>query len=318
MIDTDPTEQPSPVPSSQPLVWLAGILIGDAVIVLLYGGGALLLSRSKAFGLLGLPSFFLAPLLGGLVATYVWRKLKPTIGVICVNTLYMTLLALLGGGLVFREGIICLVILSPLFFVALLTGAILGRILFKAYPTRLRVSLLPLLLLGVLGEPLTRAPRESVITDEVLIRAPIGKVWPQVTAFPEIPSPPRFWLFRLGLPYPVATTSEGDFVNASRECVFSKGAIFKEKVVEFEPLTKLTFDIVESPPDPELVGHLTAHRGQFLLHSHPDGTTTLIGSTWYTLHVRPLWYFDAWARHIFRSVHMRVMEDIRHRSEQAR
>jgi len=159
MIDTDPTEQPSPVPPSLPHVWLAGILIGDASIVLLYGGGALLLSRSNAFGLVGLPSFFLAPLLGGLVATYVWRKLKPTIGVICVNTLYMTLLALLGGALVFREGIICLVILSPLFFVSLLTGAMLGRILFKAYPTRLHVSLLPLLLLGISGNRLPAPPR---------------------------------------------------------------------------------------------------------------------------------------------------------------
>ena len=106
-------------------------------------------------------------------------------------------------------------------------------------------------------------------------------------------------------------------MNAERQCIFSHGAIFKERVVELVPLAKLTFEIVESPQDPELVGHLTPHRGQFVLHDNADGTTTLIGSTWYTLHVRPLWYFNFWTQHIFRSVHLRVMEDIRHRAEKS-
>jgi len=312
-MDNDPTEQANPPPGQH--LWLVGILVGDAVVVLLYAAGALLLNELNALGMLGLPSFLLVPVLGGLVASYIWRTLRPTIGVTCLNTVWMTLLALLGGALVFHEGVICLAIVSPLFFISVLAGALFGRILFKTYPTRLRLSLLPLLLLGVLSEPLTRDARESVITDEILIHAPAAKVWSQLTSFPEIPSPPRFWLFRLGLPYPLATTSEGDFVNAERQCIFSHGAIFKERVVELVPLAKLTFEIVESPQDPELVGHLTPHRGQFVMHEHADGTTTLIGSTWYTLHVRPLWYFNFWTQHIFRSVHLRVMEDIRRRAE---
>ena len=113
----------------------------------------------------------------------------------------------------------------------------------------------------------------------------------------------------------MATTSSGDFLNAERKCIFSHDAVFKERVIELVPLEKLTFEIVESPRDPELVGHLTAHRGQFLLRGNADGTTTLAGSTWYTLHVRPLWYFDLWTQHIFRAVHLRVMEDIRRRAE---
>jgi len=119
----------------------------------------------------------------------------------------------------------------------------------------------------------------------------------------------------MGLPYPESTTAAGDFVNADRECTFSGNATFKEKVVELVPRQKLTFDIIESPQDPELVGHLTPHRGQFVLKANADGTTTLIGTTWYTLHVRPLWYFDLWTHHIFRAVHLRVMEDIRRRAE---
>jgi hypothetical protein len=291
------------------------MLLADIAIFLMYLAGTLVLAKLDGLGILGLPSFFLVPALGGVLASYLWRNLNPGIGATCLNVLWMTLLALLGATLAFHEGAICLLIVSPLFYVSALMGALLGRIWFKAYPTRLHLSILPLLLLGVLAEPLTRADQQRVVTDEILIYAPASKVWPQVTSFPEISSPPRFWLFRLGLPYPTATTSAGEFVNADRQCIFSHNAIFKERVAEIVPLEKLTFEIVESPRDPELVGHLTLHRGQFILRTNPDGTTTLSGSSWYTLHVRPAWYFDLWTRHIFRSVHLRVMEDIRRRAE---
>jgi hypothetical protein len=264
---------------------------------------------------MALPSLFLVPALGGLIASYIWRPLKPSIGSTLLNTLSMTLLALVVAAIGFREGVVCLLILSPLFYVSVLAGALVGRILFKTGPTRLQLSLVPVLALLALGEPLARVDREGIVTDEVLIHAPASKVWPEVKAFPPIQSSPRFWLFRIGLPYPVATTSAGDFINADRQCIFSQDAVFKEKVVDLVPFKKLTFEIVESPQDPELIGHLSPHRGQFILRSNSDGTTTLVGSTWYTLHVRPLWYFDLWTHHIFRAVHMRVMEDIRRRAE---
>jgi hypothetical protein len=227
----------------------------------------------------------------------------------------MTGVALVAGTVAFHEGIICLLILSPLFFGAVLTGSLLGRILFKSQPKRLQLSFVPLLGLLALVEVFTRVDKERVVTDQIVIQSPPTKVWACLKSFPEIPASPRFWLFRLGLPYPVATTASGDFLNAERECIFSQGAIFRERVVELVPGQKFTFEIIESPPDPELVGHLTPRRGQFVLRTNPDGTTTLAGSTWYTLHVRPLWYFDLWTHYIFRAVHLRVMEDIRRRAE---
>ena len=304
-------------PNRRWLIWLIGIVVADVAMALVYWGTVVLMILTEGYywGLLGLPSFFLIPLLGGLLASYLWRRLEPTIGGIAFNTFLMTLLALLGATIIFHEGAICLLIVAPLFYAMVLAGALIGRTWFKIDPTRLQISILPLLALVVLGEPFTRTDQVSVVTDEIVIHAPSSKVWPQVTTFPEILSSPDFWLFRLGLPYPMATTSAGDFVNAERRCIFNHGAVFKERVAEFVPFEKLTFDIVELPPDPELIGHLTPHRGQFVLRNNGDGTTTLIGSTWYTLHVRPLWYFDWWTQHIFRAVHLRVMEDIRRRAE---
>ncbi len=261
------------------------------------------------------PSLLLLPMLGGLVAAFFWRSLQPTFGQVALQSLYATLVGLLGSIIIFREGAFCLFLASPLFYGLILAGASIGRVWFRQDASKLRICVLPLLAVLVAGEPAWRTDSEAVVADEIVIRASPERVWQAVTSFPEIPAAADFWLFRLGLPYPMATTSAGDFVGADRRCIFSRGAVFVETVAEIVPREKLTFEIVGLPPDPELIGHLTPHRGQFLLHDNCDGTTTLTGTTWYTLHVRPLWYFDASTRHIFRAVHLRVMEDVRRRAE---
>ena len=173
-----------------------------------------------------------------------------------------------------------------------------------------------MLALLTLGESLYHSEQQAVVTDAILIHAPPAKVWPHVLAFPEIPNPPGYWIFRLGLPYPTQTTNGGNFVGADRQCMFSNGILIKERVAEFVPNEKLTFDVVEQPTDPEAYGHITLHRGQFVLRDNHDGTTTLTGSSWYTLHVRPRWYFDLWTRDMTRAVHLRVMNHVRRLSEQ--
>src|SRR6266540_1472778 len=141
----------------------------------------------------------------------------------------------------------------------------------------LGILLAPFFAFAVVAEPALRAPHTSVVADEIRIAAPPAKVWPHVLAFGPIPDPARYWLFRLGLPYPTETTNGGNFIGADRACWFSGEAVFKEKVAEIDPERRLTFDVVEMPADPELLGHLDAHRGQFELRDNGDGTTTLIG-----------------------------------------
>jgi len=294
------------------------MVVGNAAVAGLYGGVAALagwMGNEKALFFLGLPSLFLTPLFGGFLASFVWNFAAPRIGQTVLASLAMTVTGLAGATVLFREGVICLIIVAPLYFGIVLAGALVGRLIFRADRTRLHLTIFPLLALLAAGEILTREDQVGVVTDEIRIQAPPDKVWPHITAFPTIPKPPEFWLFRLGLPYPQATTTEGDFVGARRECIFSGGAVFKEVIAEIEPEKLLTFDIVELPPDPELIGHLTPTRGRFTLRDNRDGTTTLTGDTWYVLHVRPLGYFDWWTHHIFRAVHLRVMEDIRRRAE---
>jgi hypothetical protein len=209
------------------------------------------------------------------------------------------------------------VIVSPALYVFILCGVLLGRIWFHPNYSKLQLTIFPLLALVTLGESLYHSEQQAVVTDRIVIHAPAAKVWPHVLAFPEIPDRPDYWIFRLGLPYPTQTTNGGNFVGADRQCIFSNGIVIKERVAEFVPNEKLTFDVAEQPADPEAYGHITLHRGQFVLQDNHDGTTTLTGSSWYTLHVRPRWYFDLWTRDMSRAVHLRVMNHIKRLSEQA-
>ncbi|MEO6845925.1 MAG: hypothetical protein ABI443_01310 [Chthoniobacterales bacterium] len=302
------------------LIWVGGIIASDVMTLFLYIGVIWFLQLSQLQFLniaIGLPSFFLVPLFGGVTASFCWRRLKPGVRETALGVLGIIAPGLIGAALLLKEGIICLLIVAPIFYAMIFTGALLGRVWFKIDPTRLRLCVFPLLVMLAAGEPLLRENQSSVVTDTILIHAQAAKVWPELTSFPAINTPPQFWMFRIGLPYPVATTSDGDFVGADRQCIFSGDMVFREKVSVLTPQKDLTFDIVQLPNHPELIGHVTPHRGQFLLHDNGDGTTTLTGNTWYTLHVRPLWYFDLWTQYIFREVHLRVMEDIRKRAEGA-
>lgn len=295
------------------LTLLLGMVVGN-------GCGALLVSlamtawdifgESPAAAMIG-PSLTLVPITVGVAAMWVWRKLDLGIAAVALHALFCTAIGIAGAYLFLHEGVICLIIVSPLLYGGVLAGAILGRFWFARTDGWLQVSVLPVLALAAMAESLQPAPHAGVVTDALLIHAPPSQVWPHVLEFPAITEQPGYWLFQLGLPYPELTTGGGEAVGASRECRFSKGAVFGETVARVEPHRFLTFDIVSIPPDPELVGHLDPHRGEFELRDNGDGTTTLVGRTWYTLHVRPTWYFDAWTHSIFREVHLRVMRHIK-------
>ena len=287
--------------------------------VLLFGVAKFLSLAKDQFGaVLAYPSFIVLPLIVGLVAAWFWRRLNRSLAITFLDALWVSLLGIAASAAVLREGVVCLVIVFPALYAFILSGLLLGRIWFRQNHTTLQLSIFPFLILLTLTDAFYGSEQRAVVTDEIVIQAPAEKVWRHVLAFSEIPDRPDYWIFRLGLPYPTQTTNGGNFVGADRQCMFSDGIVIKERVAEFVPRERLTFDIVEQPTHPEAYGHITLHRGQFVLHDNGNGTTTLTGSSWYTLHVRPLWYFDLWTRDMTRAVHLRVMNHIRRLAEKER
>ncbi|MEP6822010.1 MAG: SRPBCC family protein [Chthoniobacterales bacterium] len=260
-------------------------------------------------------NLLLVPMAMGVIAAYFWQRLEMRIWGYLLCALLTVAMCVGGAYLLVKEGAVCLLIASPLLWGALFAGSLIGRLIFRKVEGRLQLAIFPVIILAIFAEGKMVGDEGGVVTDQIVVAAPPAEVWKHVVAFPRITDEPDYWLNKVGLPSAAETTCEGEFVGAKRECIFSNGLVFKEVVSELEPQRRLTFDVTEQPNDPELLGHVTLHRGQFELQANPDGSTMLIGRSWYTLRVRPLWYFDWWTRDITREVHLRVMRHIKHLSE---
>ena len=270
---------------------------------------------NKGEQIIVLSEFFIVPIAMGMISAYYWNKI-PMKGIKYLTYSIANFLAVLVWSIfILMEGYICLLIVSPILLVSLVAGAYLGRFIFKRNKEKLNLSVISILLVIYILDVSMSRGYDAVVRDEIIIDAPAGVVWKHVVSFPEITDKPKFWMFRIGMPMPMETTVEAGSKDAGRECIFNDGIIFVEKMVVFEPEKDLTFDIIEQPQHPEIIGHIVMDKGQFLLEDLGDGRTKLVGSSWYRLMVYPVWYYNTWARAITRNVHLRVMKHIKKLSE---
>jgi hypothetical protein len=259
--------------------------------------------------------FIIIPTLMGIISAWFWRDINMTGRTLAWSSSINGIYAVLFSTVFLQEGVICLIIVSPLLFGFIIAGTSIGRMMFKRKNKNLNVSIIGLLSLIFITDSLSPHQYENMVSDSIIINATPDKVWKNVVAFEPIKQKPGFWLFRIGMPSPMATTVTGYYKGAGRKCIFSNGYVFGEKIVAYEPGKDLTFDIIDQPRDPEIMGHIDIERGQFLLKDNGNGTTTVIGNSWYKLYVFPVWYYDIWAQSITRNVHLRVMQHIKDLSE---
>ncbi|MEO6520852.1 MAG: hypothetical protein ABIN91_04180 [Mucilaginibacter sp.] len=259
--------------------------------------------------------FIVLPILMGIISAWFWKELNYSSWQLTKNSLFNSFLAIILSAVFLSEGIICLIIVSPLIFGFVITGAFIGRAMFKRDDQNLNVSVIALLGFIFIVDSLSKHEYKNMVSDSIVIKASPDKVWKNVVAFEPIKQKNSFWLFKIGMPSPIATTVTGYYKGAGRKCIFSNGYTFGEKIVTYNTNKDLTFDIIDQPRDPEIMGHIDILRGQFLLTDNGNGTTTLTGNSWYKLYVFPVWYYDVWAQSITRNVHFRVMEHIKELSE---
>ncbi len=259
--------------------------------------------------------FIIIPMAMGIICAWFWKDLELKNGYYLVNALLAVIVAILCSFLFLGEGVICLIIVSPLLMAFIVAGVFIGKVMFQKKNNKLNVSALSVLVIIFTVDSLSEHHYENLVTDTIIIHAAPAEVWKHVASFEPITEPNHYFLFRLGMPSPVQSTVDGYYEGADRKCIFSNGYVFDEKMVVYKPSENLTFDIISQPRDPEIMGHIDIKRGQFLLHDNGDGTTTLTGNSWYQLYVFPVWYYDLWAQSITRNVHTRVMQHIKELSE---
>ena len=262
-------------------------------------------------GILSFSEFVLVPIGMGIIAMKFWIETKFRLLALLPYAILNTLIAIALSALFMGEGIICIIIVSPLVLAFMWIGVLIGKYILPKNRTRLRASTLLLLIILFVYDTFSEHHYINEVTDEMTINAPPERVWKYVAEHPVNTTRPDYWLFKVGLPNPVQSIVTGDTVGSERKCIFSNGATFDELVVESKHARRYTFDICKQPEDPEIIGHIEIRRGQFILEGNADGTTRLVGKSWYRLKVYPVWYYGIWAEDITREVHLRVMEHIR-------
>ncbi len=292
---------------------ILGIVAANIFALLTVGGFTYF--KAIESGVLIFSEFVIVPILMGVITAWFWKNLDLKGWTITGYSALNGLIAILLSYVFLREGVLCLLIVSPLILGFIISGAFIGRAMYRKRNSTLSVSFVGLLLLVFLIDSLSDHHYENMVSDEVVIRATPSEIWKHVVAFEPIKEKNNYWLFDVGMPSPMQTTVTAHELGAGRKCIFSNGYVFDEKIVAFEENKDLTFDIVGQPQDPEIMGHIDIDRGQFLLRDNGNGTTTLIGNSWYKLHVFPIWYYDLWAESITRNVHLRVMDHIKKLSE---
>ncbi|WP_316844486.1 hypothetical protein [Pedobacter psychrodurus] len=292
---------------------LLGIIISNVVTLLIIWLNNLL--HSEKDGILVFSEFVILPLLMGVISAWFWRDLNLKSRALIWYSILNGFLAILLSYIFLKEGTICLIIVSPLIFAFVITGAFFGKAMFRKRNQTLNVSVVSLLLVVFIADSISEHHYRNMVSDEVIIKARPEKIWKNVVAFEKIKQANSYWLFKAGMPSPMQTTVTAYKKGAGRKCIFSNGYVFDEKIVIFDVNKDLTFDIIGQPQDPEIMGHIDIERGQFLLKDNGDGTTTLVGNSWYSLKVFPIWYYDLWAESITRNVHLRVMDHIKVLSE---
>lgn len=214
-------------------------------------------------------------------------------------------------GMVFlHEGVICVIMAAPVLYICMLAGAGLGRVLARRMPQSrtLQVSLVPLLMLAVVVEAIGPKPDYAAsVADSVVIDAPPEYVWRYVVQYPENTTPPNYWLWSIGLPYPTQSVAEAPRVGAKRLCKFSGGYAFEERIVELRPNALMRFAVTKQPDHPEVTGHFRFDEGEIALTRNANGSTTITATSRYRLFVRPAFYFDLWTADVTRQIHFRVL-----------
>lgn len=281
------------------------------------------------FGDYGWTVFLFIPLLLGFLPPFIsGRKMKLT-RTDAYNLSFVAFILASLALLVFAiEGLICLVMASPLLLIAGWVGSYLG---FKSSrtefmnPTNTTIIII-LISFGFMSfdyvnKPISLIPVKTTIT----VNAPIEKVWKNVVTFDQIDEPVD-WIFKTGISYPTDATIVGEGVGAIRYCNFTTGS-FVEPITNWEEPNLLQFDVKEQPiPMNEynpfwevhpahLDGYFKSYKGQFKLTKVNGNKTVLEGTTWYKVDIYPEFYWKAWSNFIIHRIHKRVLNHIKQEAE---
>lgn len=242
-----------------------------------------------------------------------------------------TLLAVIViGGLVLREGVICIVLLSPLWAVSGFAGVAL------TYNLRKRIrdgrkyccALLALPLVAIQIEPSISLPeqRYTVTRSEVVAATP-ERIWPLLRGIPDVRADEGRWNLSqdvIGVPRPLGARLVGEGVGAARLAHWGREIAFREEITHWQPNQAIAWRFVFDGgagwqfTDRHLVPdgpYFRVEHGGYSLTPIDAGRTRVTISTTYWIRTPVNAYSAAWGEVFLGDLENNLLAIVRGRAE---
>jgi hypothetical protein len=286
-------------------------------------------TRLSGYGAMTFAFLVLVPMAVGYLAVALNRRgahaARMALLVPAVTTLACLAFVLASG----LEGVICVILIAPLFVLFAMAGGLMAKSMASRGTRTYASSLAVVLLLPYAAAPLEgRLPlpeaRRTVDT-HVVVHAEAADVWAQVvhpTGIRREENHTRL-AHRIGFPRPIEATLSYEGVGGVRQASFERGVLFRETVVEWEPRRRLSFTIaVDSIPRSSLDEHVTVGGdyfdvldGTYEIVTLDTGEVELRLSSTHRLgtHFNP--YAALWTDLVMRQVQGNILRVVRARAE---
>jgi hypothetical protein len=253
-----------------------------------------------------------------------WRQVN-----IATITMLLFMLAMF---LAFLEGLICIVLVAPVFLVASITGGLIAGWInnrFSAAKATLPAFAILPLLLGPLEAGLPPASSEQVVSTSIQIHASPDEVFDQLATVKKIdPDELGFsFVHFIGLPKPIAAEMSGTGSGSVRTSRWQKGVQFQEVITLWDRPKALHYQfkiVAGSIPRAALDRHVemggeyfTVIDGGYDLRAMGNEMTELTLTTKFINKSQLQLYGDLWGRMVLIDFHHSILGLMKSRSQAA-
>jgi len=276
------------------------------------------------FGVYGTGLFVLSPVIICAVTAYVGNR-RGDIGAKATWALVKSASAL--GGLALLtfalEGLICIIVIAPLWLAGSVIGGIIGRAIALASHRPPRDTAVALVLLPLVYGLEAAFPGSVTFENHVSIDidAPRPAIWRAITAMGRVEERPG-QLFRWGLAHPLSGRLLGAGVGAKRYGQFSTGTAI-ERITNYTPNHRLAFVVLNDVPTvrelspydhvyaPHAVGYFRTLLASFELEDRGGQATRLTLKSTHLLRLEPSLYWLPIVNWVVEENKTRVLRHIR-------
>lgn len=298
-------------------------------------GVYLLLEFTRPNG--GLISFSFLIILPGAISAFVAYVADPwgerSRGAYLLVPVWLSFAAVAASALFLREGVICIVMLLPLWLLSGMAGAALTYRFRRRRPevdidAFYSAALLALPVIALQIEPFIPLPEATrTVSRSIVIHAPPHAIWPLLRGVPDVRLGEGRWNLTqdvLGVPRPAGARLIGDGLGADRHAVWSHGIRFRERIIDWKVNERIgwrfIFDDVAAWAFTDR--HLTPNgsyfrvtTGGYAVEALPGGSSRVTLTTRYWMRTPVNAYCGLWGELFLGDLESNLLAVIRQRAE---